>query len=155
VTYRIYQLLEDQKKTLLDFLMADSPPTASPLPILGDGNNWKRIGPEEPIETTGIYRDVWERKELSADGPDRRSRDAYDKFNYPLMDDWHAARERWLRRNGGGIEWRIQRRETQLRLALCPWLSGSCSISYPPHFHELDARLNPWSSLLGKCTQEI
>jgi hypothetical protein len=93
VTYRIYQLLEDQKKQLLDFLMSDTP-TASPLPILAGEKNRKRVDPEEPIEVTGIYRDIWERRELPPDGPDERSRDVWDKLEYPSFQDFQDARGR-------------------------------------------------------------
>jgi hypothetical protein len=67
VTYRIYQLLPEQRNALLDFLTADAPPPSSrsPLPILGDENNGIRVDPEEPPQATGIYRRPWERKGLA------------------------------------------------------------------------------------------
>jgi hypothetical protein len=65
VTYRIYQLLPEQKEALLvllEFLATDSEPPADTLPILRDQKNLHRIDPEEPIEEIGIYRDIWEQK---------------------------------------------------------------------------------------------
>lgn len=93
VTYRIYQLLPEQKQILLDFLIADIPP-ASPLPILGDENNRTRVDPEELIEATGIYRDIWERKEFPPDALDQRLRDVWDRLDFPTKEDKFAAGER-------------------------------------------------------------
>ncbi|KAI0006248.1 hypothetical protein F4779DRAFT_597145 [Xylariaceae sp. FL0662B] len=93
ITYRIYQLLESQKQQLLDFLLSDDP-GPSPLPILGDTKNDRRVDPEEPIENTGIYRYIWERKPLPPDGPDARSRDVWDKLEYPTRADFEGARKR-------------------------------------------------------------
>lgn len=104
VTYRIYQLLPEQRKALLDFLLADEPPSASPLPILGDENNRIRVDPEEPIQTTGIYRDgLWERKDLPPGAGDTRLRDVWDRMEFPTMDDYSAARRRAFER-----KWRIE-----------------------------------------------
>ncbi len=93
VTYRIYQLLPEQRKILLDFLLADEPP-ACPLPILPDLNNRIRVDPEEPIKTTKIYRDLWERKSLPPDAGDQRERDVWDEREWPTMEDWRASRRR-------------------------------------------------------------
>ncbi|KAH0438190.1 alcohol dehydrogenase [Colletotrichum camelliae] len=60
-------------------------PDLSLLPILGDEHNTRREDPEEPIENTGIYRDPWERKPLSPEAYDQRSRDVWDSFDYPLI----------------------------------------------------------------------
>lgn len=93
ITYRIYQLLESQKQRLLDFLLSDTP-GPSPFPILGDLKNDRRVDPEEDIEDTGIYRDIWERKPLPLDGPDARQRDVYDEFNYVTFREWDDSRGR-------------------------------------------------------------
>ena len=93
-TYRIYQLLPEQRNGLLDFLLADEPPSVSPLPILADQNNRVRVDPEEPIQMKGIYRDLWERKELSPDVGDARERDVWDEREYPTIEDFRAARRR-------------------------------------------------------------
>jgi hypothetical protein len=99
VTYRIYQLLPEQKQALYDFLAADEPSTASsPLPILGDGNNRQRVDPEEPINETGIFRDSWERKELGLGDGDARFRDVINPLDYPTPQDKFAADMRALRR---------------------------------------------------------
>lgn len=84
---------------MLDFLLADEPPTANPLPTLGDEENRIRVDPEEPIHKTGIYRDLWERKELSDDNEmDARSRDVWNKLEHPTSEDHCASRSRYFRR---------------------------------------------------------
>ncbi|TAQ85244.1 hypothetical protein B7494_g6426 [Chlorociboria aeruginascens] len=93
VAYRIYPLRSDQKQQLLDFLLSVKA-TSSPLPILGDERNVGRINLEESIESTGIYRDIWEWKPLLLDTPDMRRRDVYDSLNYPTIEDFQQARER-------------------------------------------------------------
>jgi len=100
VTYRIYQLLDDQKTRLADFLMADDPPS-SPLPILGNKANYKRIDPEEPVTATGIYRDEWERKDYPPERFDARLRDVWDQLEFPTKEDFRAARERAQARKYG------------------------------------------------------
>ncbi|KAK7421122.1 hypothetical protein QQZ08_010126 [Neonectria magnoliae] len=92
VTYRIFKLLDEQKHVLVQ-----SPPNC-PLPILGDLDNRERVDPEEPIESTGIYRDRWERKPLSEDEWDSRLRDVVDTFNYVSQDEWAAAKTRAMKR---------------------------------------------------------
>jgi hypothetical protein len=98
VTYRIYQLLPEQRKALLDFLIADKTPSANPLPILGDENSRIRVDPEEPIQMTGIYRDVWERKDLQPDASDYRLRDVWNRLEFPTRDDYSASRRRAFER---------------------------------------------------------
>ncbi|KAF4856183.1 hypothetical protein CGCSCA4_v000797 [Colletotrichum siamense] len=93
VTYRIFQLNEDQKLSLLEFLTSRNP-DLSLLPILADEHNTRREDPEEPIENTGIYRDIWERKPLSPEAYDQRSRDVWDSIDYPLMSDFERALHR-------------------------------------------------------------
>ncbi|KPM43020.1 hypothetical protein AK830_g3543 [Neonectria ditissima] len=95
VTYRIFKLLDEQKHSLVQFLLSDvTPPPSCPLPLLGDVHNRERVDPEEPITSTGIYRDEWERKPPSEDDWDRRRRDVVDTFNYISQDDWAAAKTR-------------------------------------------------------------
>jgi hypothetical protein len=94
VTYRIYQLLPEQKEALLEFLTTDSEPSADTLPILGDKKNLHRIDPEEPIEETGIYRDIWERKFRPPKLNDQRLRDVWNTFDFPTHSDKVAAAER-------------------------------------------------------------
>jgi hypothetical protein len=91
---RIYQLLPEQRNILLEFLTVDEPPPASPLPILGDQNNRIRVDPEEPIQATGIYRDLWERKDLPPDAPDQRLRDVWNQKEFPTRADFSASRKR-------------------------------------------------------------
>jgi hypothetical protein len=89
ITYRICQLLPEQRKALLDFLIAEpSPP--SPFPILPSKDNRIRVCPEDPITMTGIYRDIWERKEIH---PPREwvRRCVVDTFNYPSRNDWYNS----------------------------------------------------------------
>jgi hypothetical protein len=103
VTYRICQLLPDQRSALLDFLLADEPLSPGPLPILPDLNNTVRVDPEEPIEATGIYRDLWERKELAPTAGDARLRDVWSKTDFTTTEDWFSAQRRGYQR-----KWRIQ-----------------------------------------------
>ncbi|KAH6844655.1 hypothetical protein B0I37DRAFT_166406 [Chaetomium sp. MPI-CAGE-AT-0009] len=97
ITYRIYQLLPEQRNALLDFLLLESAPP-SPLPILGNQDNRIRVDPEEPIAITRIYRDIWERKELPSNSGDERRRDVMDSLDYPTPDDFFAAGRRARRR---------------------------------------------------------
>jgi hypothetical protein len=95
MTYRIYRLLDSQKLELLQFLLSEAAsPGISPLPILGDENNRRRVDPEEPVETTGIYRDIWERKPLGKDELDRRLKHVIDRIDFPTDDDLYQAQER-------------------------------------------------------------
>jgi hypothetical protein len=93
VTYRIYQLHDDQKQRLVEFLTSEAPDTGV-LPILGDASNVRREDPEEPVEKTGIYRNVWERKPLSIDAVDGRLRDVWNRFEYPSRADLMRAKLR-------------------------------------------------------------
>lgn len=93
ITYRIYQLSDEQRQRLLDFLTAEDPDLGL-LPILGDEKNMRREDPEEPIEETGIYRSLWERRPLSPDAVDGRLKDVWDQFNYPLRTDYRRAQRR-------------------------------------------------------------
>ncbi|KAI1208356.1 uncharacterized protein F4807DRAFT_148957 [Annulohypoxylon truncatum] len=93
VTYRIYRLLESQKKQLLDFLLSDTP-GPSPFPILASMENTHRVDPEDDIDETGVYRDIWERKPLPPDCPDGRLHCVWDPFNFPSWDEWQEAKWR-------------------------------------------------------------
>ncbi|KAI1498342.1 hypothetical protein F5X99DRAFT_431797 [Biscogniauxia marginata] len=95
MTYRIYRLLDSQKLELLQFLLSEAPsPGTSPLPILEDQNNRRRVDLKEPVETTGIYRDLWERKPLGKDQMDRRLKDVIDRIDFPTDEDLEQAQER-------------------------------------------------------------
>lgn len=93
--YRIYKLLEHQREQMIRFLLREAPVSPEleqeqcPLPILGDLRNRERVDPEEPLEETGIYRDLWERRPLLY--PDVRGKDVVDTFNYLDFDDWLEA----------------------------------------------------------------
>ncbi|KAK4204302.1 hypothetical protein QBC40DRAFT_293050 [Triangularia verruculosa] len=117
VTYRICRLLEDQKHALLEFLTADTP-GENPLPILPTEENTYRIDPEEPLTSTGIYRNIWERKDLPIDGPDGRNRASQDFLNFPTRTDQVAAQRRLRRRRQREAELQASydRRETEERL---------------------------------------
>ena len=66
------------------------------LPIHGSAGNRYRVDPEEAIDETGIYRDLWGRRPISElDGGDRL-RDVVDMFNYLSEDDWEDARYRGM-----------------------------------------------------------
>ncbi|KAK7964464.1 hypothetical protein PG988_011438 [Apiospora saccharicola] len=107
-SYRIVQLLPEQRQLLLDFLVGEDEPTAPLLPIIVDKANTKRVDPEEPIRETGIYRDLWERRDLPPEAGDRRLRDVWDTHNFPTKADYHAAGHRARVRR-----WRIQDEEDQ------------------------------------------
>lgn len=95
LTYRIYQLLPEQRAALLDFLLADEPSSTNPLPILGDKNNRIRVDPEEPIEETGIYRDLWESRYVPVTRADYRLRDVIAVGrDFISMEDWGASHHR-------------------------------------------------------------
>lgn len=96
VTYRIYRLLSEQKKALLDFLTENT--ESCPLPILGDEQNLDRIDPEEPIKLTHVYRDIWERKEIPLGNYDRRMKDVWNVLDFPTRADKHAAYQRSMDR---------------------------------------------------------
>ncbi|KAL1877947.1 hypothetical protein Daus18300_002301 [Diaporthe australafricana] len=105
ITYRIWRLLETQKKRLLDFLFAENSidgqtnGVENPLPILPDRTNLTRIDPEESIHNTGIYRDLWERKPLGDKAGDPRLHCcAYNAMDYPTVADYKRSLERALRR---------------------------------------------------------
>ena len=103
MTYRICKLLESQKQLLLDFLLHDdesTPAPPSPLPILPTLDNGERVDPEDPIKETGVYRDIWERRERPSSEGDSRLRDVYAKTDYPNADDFSAsARRAWLKKD--------------------------------------------------------
>jgi hypothetical protein len=99
VTYRICRLTSEQKLQLLNFLTSEDQ-TPSPLPILPDEKNDYRIDPEESPETTGIYRDIWDRSELGEDVYDQRLRDVWNKLDYLTHSDKGDAGDRALERRG-------------------------------------------------------
>lgn len=98
ITYRIYQLLPEQKLALLNFLTAEPAPEKSPLPILGDLKNLDRIDPEEPHGITKVYRDIWERKDFPLGTYDERMKDVWDKLNFPTWRDKMEASRRSRKR---------------------------------------------------------
>lgn len=105
ITYRIWRLLDTQKKLLLDFLFSDNDingqtnSAPNPFPILPDRNNLTRIDPEEPIHKTGVYRDLWERKPLSDRAGDPRMHCcAFNTMDYPSWADFKRSLERALTR---------------------------------------------------------
>lgn len=105
ITYRIWRLLDTQKKAVLDFLLSDNdiigqPNRApNPFPILPGRNNLTRIDPEEPIHKTGIYRDPWERKPLGDRAGDPRMHCCvFNTMDYPSWADFKRSLERALNR---------------------------------------------------------
>ncbi|SPO03581.1 uncharacterized protein DNG_06264 [Cephalotrichum gorgonifer] len=94
VMYRIYKLLDRQRQQLVQFLLAKGTPSQEecPIPVLGDINNRQRVDPEEPLEETGIYRDLWERRPRQY--ADCRTKDVVDIFNYLSVEDWEEAHSR-------------------------------------------------------------
>ncbi|KAG6356910.1 hypothetical protein INS49_014785 [Diaporthe citri] len=112
VTYRIWQLLDIQKKQLPDFLLAEPNSVPSPFPILADDKNLTRIDPEEPIRETGIYRDLWERNPLGENDGDSRSHCcSYNGLDYPSIADYKRSRERCWNRKAAMEEKEEEERE--------------------------------------------
>ncbi|KAK3896976.1 hypothetical protein C8A05DRAFT_20170 [Staphylotrichum tortipilum] len=99
VTYRIYQLLPDQRKALLDFLLAEEPPSNCPLPILGDTNNRVRVDPQEPMRETGIYRDLWDRKDYVPHARNEGMSCVRNELDFPTSGDEREGRHRAYLRN--------------------------------------------------------
>ncbi len=100
--YRICRLLDSQTKELACFLLSDTTLATEqqqtcPLPICPGEENRQRVDPEQPIETTGIYRDPWERRLRPLLATDMRLRDVTDTFNYLSRQDWLEAKRRGLR----------------------------------------------------------
>lgn len=93
--YRIYRLLDEQKQKLVQFLLSDvtPPPHECPLPILPSDDNRQ----ESAIQSTGIYRDPWERQLRSLDEGDMRVKDVVDTWNYLSFEDWREATKRGRR----------------------------------------------------------
>ena len=100
LTYRIFRLLDSQRDALLSFLLAGdaSKSNAKLLPILGSSDNLDRVDPEEPIQITAIYRDLWERKALAKDAVDARLHDVVTSIDYPTQKDWGESLDRALER---------------------------------------------------------
>ena len=79
-----------QKQLLLEFLKSETEASAiSPLPILGDKTNRRRVDPEISIPVHHIFRDRWERKIEVDDYNDflRRHRDVESAFDDSELDD--------------------------------------------------------------------
>lgn len=100
VNYRINRLTDEQQNDLVHFLLSDEP-DCNVLPILPDERNTVREDPEEPVELTGIYRDIWERKPWNEYMGDARLRDVYSSSDYPTRADWERAQGRAYDRQRG------------------------------------------------------
>lgn len=94
VSYRLFQLLEEQKQQFLQFLLAELP-NLELFPILDNETNAVREDPEEECQTTGIYRNDWERSGLSDEEEgDSKSRTCSTTFDYPTWSDLMRAKRR-------------------------------------------------------------
>lgn len=104
VTYRICELTEEQKTSLVRFLLApisERDSVQCRLPITPDLRNINRVDPEEPISWTGVYRDIWERDIHTDELGDGRSRDVWSKVSendWITFDLWQEARGRYYSR---------------------------------------------------------
>lgn len=88
VTFRIYQLRDDQQDALTDFLLADAPSeNSSPLPILGDKQNRVRVDDLFAIVREKIYRDLWERRPATNEERRFMERRPHDEIDYPEIRD--------------------------------------------------------------------
>ncbi|KAK3896910.1 hypothetical protein C8A05DRAFT_39543 [Staphylotrichum tortipilum] len=91
VTYRIYQLLPDQRKALLGFLLDNDPPKA-PSPCWATGTIPSASTPRSPYGQPASYRELWERKDLARDASDGRLGDVWVRDEYPTTEDWQRSR---------------------------------------------------------------
>jgi hypothetical protein len=93
-TYRICRLLPEQQQALLQFA-CNTKPVPNPLPILVDKSNTERFDPEERLEDTGVYRDLWERRYRpykGYPGCDIRPKDVFSRHDYPVLEDrWKSS----------------------------------------------------------------
>ncbi|KAK2607153.1 hypothetical protein N8I77_005855 [Diaporthe amygdali] len=104
VTYRICLLTDAQERTLLDFLLLDTPNTLATVEevemcspsITVDETNTCCVDPEEPIRWTGMCRDQWERAmpplEWMGDG---RASCVYKFPELPTKANQDDAKRRW------------------------------------------------------------
>nr|RBQ99044.1 hypothetical protein FVER53263_03367 [Fusarium verticillioides] len=85
-TYRVYQLRDDQQEALFEFLLAETdcpPPEPNPLPILSDAQNRVRVDSEYALTHHEIFRDIWERKPITAEQRRLIDRQAKSDLDYP------------------------------------------------------------------------
>jgi hypothetical protein len=91
VTFRLWQVKDEEQEALAAFLLAPAPtPTANgPLPILPTRSHRVRIDPARAIVDNKVYRDVWERPapRYRMISDDRRPRIPED---YPEVEEMHA-----------------------------------------------------------------
>ncbi|KAK3295023.1 uncharacterized protein B0H64DRAFT_464255 [Chaetomium fimeti] len=91
VTFRLWQVKNEEQEALASFLLAPTPEAAAdgPLPILPTRSHRVRIDPDRAIVDSKVYRDVWERPEplRNRDRDDRRPRNSED---YPEEADVRA-----------------------------------------------------------------
>ena len=93
VTRRIYEVTEEQTASLLWFLereQVEGDDSASPLPILGDRNNRRRVDPEIAMPEFNVYRDRWERTVDFENWGSVRIPHSRNLVDYPDLED--AAR---------------------------------------------------------------
>jgi hypothetical protein len=68
VTFRVWQMLDEQQQALLDFLVSSPPGSTAasgraqvcPLPLSATDENMKRLYPKDATGNK-VYRDIWER----------------------------------------------------------------------------------------------
>ncbi|AEO58558.1 hypothetical protein MYCTH_2305981 [Thermothelomyces thermophilus ATCC 42464] len=91
VTFRLWQVKNEEQEALVGFLLAPTPAPADngPLPILPTRSHRVRIDPDRAIVDSKVYRDVWERPEPlhNRDRDDHRPRNPED---YPEEEDTQA-----------------------------------------------------------------
>jgi hypothetical protein len=84
VTYRYFQLRDEQQQAMVDFLLAEDASRAqSPLPIIGDLNNRVRVDAHKAILHRRIYRDIWERVPPTPEQASFLDRRPQNGFDYP------------------------------------------------------------------------
>lgn len=97
VTYRYFQLRDEQQQAVVDFFLADNASqTPYPLPIIGDRNNRVSVDSHIAILHRHIYRDIWERKPPGQEQVRAWERRPQNEFDYPEHRDLLDAVNRTL-----------------------------------------------------------
>ncbi|KAK3374577.1 hypothetical protein B0H63DRAFT_496063 [Podospora didyma] len=85
VTFRPFQLRDDQQQSLVDFFLlseTETPSQTSPLPIRGDKNNRVRLD-AQMATLHGFFRDIWERRQPTRQLISFWGRRPHDQIDYP------------------------------------------------------------------------
>lgn len=88
MTYRIWQLMDNQQSSLVGYLLSDHPTSEiCPLPILHSRDNKIRVDAGDVIEAHKIYRNLWERAPFQPHPRIGRGPCVQNPIDYPDMED--------------------------------------------------------------------